>query len=58
MNTVTLENGITYQIKAEVELTGKSAEQGFYQSTLILVRPNGHKEFMAMRDIIGIITLN
>ena len=58
METTTLSNGITYEIKAELEMTGKMAEQGFYTSTLILVRPKGTKEFWAMRDINGTITLN
>ena len=58
METTTLENGITYQIKAEVKITGKMSEQGFYTSTLILVRPKGTKEFWAMRDTNGTIALN
>jgi len=58
MNTVTLTNGITYQIRAEVKMNGKMAEQGFYKSLIMLVRPNGTKEFMAMRDINGTISLN
>lgn len=58
METITLSNGITYAIKCEVEMTGKMAEQGFYISMLILVRPAGHKEFWAMRDINGCVTLN
>jgi hypothetical protein len=58
MTTTTLTNGITYEIKAEVEMTGKMAEQGFYTHTLILVRPKGTKEFWATRDINGTITLN
>lgn len=51
-------NGITYNIKAEVEIKGKMAEQGFYKTMLILVRPKGNKEFWAMRDINGTVTLN
>ena len=50
--------GITYNIVAEVEMTGKMAEQGFYKSNIILVRPNGTKEFWAMRDINGKVTIN
>lgn len=50
--------GITYNIKAEVEITGKMAEQGVYKSSLILVRPNGSKEFWAMRDKNGVVVLN
>lgn len=58
MKTTTLANGITYEIKAEIEMTGKMAEQGFYTHSLILVRPKGRKEFWATRDINGTITLN
>lgn len=58
METITLSNGITYTIKGEVEMTGKMAEQGFYVSMLILVRPAGKKEFWAMRDVNGCVTLN
>lgn len=58
MKTLKLENGITYEIKAEVEMTGKMAEQGFYTHMLILVRPKGTKEFWATKDINGAITLN
>jgi hypothetical protein len=57
MKTVTI-NWITYNILAEVAMVGKMAEQRFYKSQLILRRPNGHKEFWAMRDINGVITLN
>jgi hypothetical protein len=58
METITLANGITYEIRAEYKLTGKMVEQGFYKTLLILVRPKGTKEFWAMRDINGTITLN
>ena len=58
MKTQTVVNGITYNIKAEVSLTGKMAEQGFYKSSLILVRPNGNKEFWAMRDKNGVVVIN
>lgn len=52
-------NGITYRIEAEIEITGKAAEiQGFYKTYLMLVRPNGTKQFMAMRDINGNVTIN
>ena len=57
MKSVTI-NWITYNILAEVAMVGKMAEQGFYKSQLILRRPNGHKEFWAMRDINGVVTLN
>lgn len=57
MKTTTIK-GITYTIIAELEMFGKMAEQGFYKSNLILKRPNGHKEFWAMRDINGVVTLN
>lgn len=57
MNTATIK-GITYNIIAELEMSGKMAEQGFYKSNLILRRPNGHKEFWAMRDINGVVTIN
>ena len=50
MTTQTTINGITYDIKAEVKLTGKAASNG-YGSTLILVRPKGHKEFWAVRRL-------
>lgn len=50
-------NNINYEIKGELELTGRAAMFG-YVSQLILKRPNGTKEFWAMRDINGIITLN
>lgn len=56
MTTLTIK-GTTYKVKAEVELTGASA-QGNYKSTLILVRPSGTKEFWAMRDLNGKVTLN
>jgi hypothetical protein len=39
-------------------MTGKMAEQGFYKTMLILVRPKGTIEFWAMRDINGEVTLN
>ena len=58
METITLSNGITYNIKGELKMTGKMAEQGFYVSNLILVRPKGNKEFWATRDINGVVTLN
>ena len=58
MKTQTTIKGITYNIESEVEMTGKMSEQGFYKTMLILVRPNGHKEFWGMRDINGTITLN
>ncbi len=57
MNTTTIK-GVTYNIIAELEMSGKMAEQGFYKSNLILKRPKGHKEFWAMRDINGAVTLN
>lgn len=50
-------NGVTYNVKAEVKLTGKAAE-GNYKTILLLVRPNGNKEFMAMRDLKSNVTLN
>lgn len=43
--------GIIYNINAEENLTGVA--KGFYTSLLSLVRPRGHKEFLAMRDING-----
>ena len=49
-------NNITFDIKAETELTGKA--KGFYTSLLLLKRPKGNKEFWATRDVNGIITLN
>lgn len=55
--TQTTIKGITYNIKAEVELTGASGKSN-YKSILILIRPKGVKEFMAMRDINGEITIN
>ena len=58
MTTQTTIKGINYNIKSEVAITGKMAEQGFYKSSLILVRPNGNKEFWAMRDKNGVVTLN
>lgn len=56
-NQVTIK-GITYDIKAEHVMTGKMAEQGFYKTMLVLVRPKGTIEFWAMRDINGEVTLN
>jgi hypothetical protein len=50
--------GIIYNIIGEVLLTGKSAEQGFYKTLVMLQRPTGTKEFVAMIDINGTITLN
>jgi len=58
MTTQETINGITYNVLAELELTGKMAEQGFYVSTVMLKRPKGHKTFIAMRDINGVVTLN
>jgi len=58
MGTITLTNGITYNILAEEALTGKAAEQGFYQTLVMLQRVKGNKTFYAMRDVNGIITLN
>ena len=55
MTTVKL-NDITFEIKAETELTGKA--KGFYTSLLLLKRPKGNKEFWATRDVNGVITLN
>ena len=61
-NQVTLKNGITYNIKAEVSMLDQENIQrvcgGYYVSSLILVRPKGHKEFYAMRDKNGVITLD
>lgn len=57
MKTKVTINGITYNIEAEFALIGKSLEQGFYTSLITLVRPNGHKEFSAMRDVNGLITI-
>jgi len=51
-------SGIIYNIVAEVALTGKSADQGFYKTLVMLKIPNGTKEFLAMRDLNGTITLN
>jgi hypothetical protein len=58
MKTQETINGITYNIIGEIEMTGKMAEQGFYKTMLILVRPKGHIQFWAMRDINGVVTLN
>lgn len=58
MTTQETINGITYNVEAELELTGKAAEQGFYTSMIILKRPKGNKEFWATRDINGEVTLN
>ena len=60
MTTVTLKNGITYEIRAEVELPAKAKElcNGFYTNLILLVRPKGTKEFWATRDKNGEITLN
>ena len=51
-------NGITYNVKGETLLTGIASQNGFYKSMMILVRPKGNKEFWAMRDINGTVTLN
>ena len=58
MTTQETINGITYNVLAELELTGKMAEQGRYTSMITLQRPKGHKTFNAMRDINGVVTLN
>ena len=58
MTTQETINGITYNVLAELELTGRMAEQGFYVSTIILQRPKGHKKFESTRDINGVVTLN
>jgi hypothetical protein len=50
--------GITYNIQAEIKLTGNASRNGFYTSLISLARPKGHKEFLAMRDINNNITLN
>jgi hypothetical protein len=47
MNQVTIKN-IKYNILAEIELDGKSAE-GACSHMAMLQRPNGHKQFTAMR---------
>ena len=58
MTNSTTINGTTFNIKSEVEMTGKMTEQGFYKTMLILTKPRGTKEFWAMRDLNGNITLN
>lgn len=58
METITLANGITYNILAEEVLTGKASEQGFYKTLMMLQRPKGSKTFYAMRDVNGIVSLN
>lgn len=59
---VTLKNGITYDIKTEYSILDLENVQryckGYYVSALVLVRPKGHKEFNAMRDKFGNITLD
>jgi hypothetical protein len=47
MNQVTIKN-IKYNILAEIELDGK-AKEGACSHMALLKRPNGHKEFIAMR---------
>ena len=49
--------GITYNIQAEIKLTGKASE-GNFTHLLSLIRPKGNKEFFAMRDLKGNVTLN
>ena len=44
MTTQETINGITYNVKGEIEITGKAALQGHYKTMLILVRPKGNKE--------------
>jgi hypothetical protein len=60
MNQVTV-SGITYNIKAEISMMDYDNIQrkcgGYYISSLLLVRPKGHKEFFAMRDKFGNVTL-
>ena len=54
--------GITYNVLAEETISGfKNIEKnnnGNLATVLLLVRPNGNKEFWATRDNKGIVTLN
>jgi hypothetical protein len=60
-NQITLDNGITYAIKSEASILEyeniQKACNGYYVSILVLKRPKGHKEFDAMRDKFGRVTL-
>jgi len=58
MTTQETIKGITYNVVTEHVMTGKMSEQGFYKTMIVLVRPNGHKEFWGMRDVNGNVTLN
>jgi hypothetical protein len=54
--------GIIYNVLAEETISGfKNIEKnnnGNLATVLLLVRPNGNKEFWATRDNKGIVTLN
>jgi len=61
MTNQTIINGITYNIMAEVSILNAENIQahckGYYVSNLLLKRPRGHKEFWAMRDKFGNVTI-